>query len=101
MGGSLRPLARALLIVLAVGTSAVAVRVWAPSALEPQAALAWLQGMSPPMQVGAYLVAYTVLTTLAVPAFLLAIVAGIAFGLPWGLALAYLGANLASNLQFF
>jgi uncharacterized membrane protein YdjX (TVP38/TMEM64 family) len=89
------------LILLAVSSAAVAVRVWAPSLLEADSALAWLRGMSPLAQVGAYLVAYLVLTTLAVPAFLLAIVAGIGFGLPWGLVMAYLGANLASNLQFF
>lgn len=98
---SLRPFARALLILLAVAAAAVAIRVWAPSALEPDAALAWLRGMSPLTQVGAYLLAYVVLTTLAVPAFLLAIVAGIAFGLPWGLLLCYFGANVASNLHFF
>ena len=101
IGRPLRPLVRGLVIVLVVGAAAAALRVFAPSALEPQAALDALRGLPLATQVGAYLLAYVLLTTLAVPAFAFAIVAGIAFGLPWGFALAFFAANVASNLHFF
>jgi uncharacterized membrane protein YdjX (TVP38/TMEM64 family) len=88
-----------LLVLIVAG--AIALRVFAPSLLEPRAALEWLRSMSPLAQVAAYLVAYVVVTTLAVPAFVMAIVAGVAWGLPWGLVLCYFAANVASNFHFF
>jgi len=84
-----------------VGCGAIALRIFAPAVLEPRAALEWLRGMSPAAQVGAYVAAYFVITSLAVPGFTMAIVAGVAWGLPWGWVICFFAANVASNLHFF
>ena len=89
----------AVIALLAGG--AIAVRLWAPFALEPKPAIDWLRAIDPAAQVGAFVLAYGVLTTLAVPAFVLHIASAIAFGFERGLAIALLAANVASNLQFF
>lgn len=91
---------RALLILAVLIAGAIAVRVFFPGVLDPRAALAWLQTRSFAEQLGAYVLAYTVLTTLAVPALAFHMVAGVAFGIERGILIALIGANLASNLHF-
>src|SRR5262245_57261979 len=91
---------RSVIVVVVLVAAATAVRWWAPSALEPQVAIAWLRSLGP-ASVLAYVAGYLVLTTLAVPAFACHIVAGVTFGLPAGLAIAMVAAQLASNAQFW
>lgn len=86
---------------MALAAGVIAVRIWAPVAFEPRAAIEWLTAMSPLAQVAAFVAAYAVLTTVAVPAFVLHVAAGVAFGFERGLPIALLAANLASNAQFF
>jgi len=92
---------RAAVIVLALVAGAVAVRVWTPYVLEPRSALQSLRAMGESSQVLVFALAYLVLTTCAVPAALMNVVAGVAFGFWRGVLLAFVCANIVSNLQFW
>ncbi|MBK7858539.1 MAG: VTT domain-containing protein [Archangiaceae bacterium] len=91
---------RALVILSVMVAGAVALRLTWPEVFDPHAGIAWLKTMSLGQQIAVFVLAYTVLTTLAVPAVAFHVAAGIAFGVERGIPIALLGGNLASNLHF-
>ncbi len=95
-------LGKLLLVLLAVGALAAAVRLLLGDRLEPKAALAAVRSVQEhAWAYPAFFGAYVVLTTLFAPAVLFHMVAGAAWGFWKGLLLNLVCCNITANLHFY